>query len=373
VSANSFIDGKRSLRLLFLYNADWSGEVRDYQRGCVPSHRLFGLAEMTKLGHAASICPCPPRFAKYTKNPLRWRLYQAIYATWHRRRFDALIATHEAAALPLLLLKRIGLLRTPVLVIGVALLHPRNLRGVRKLLWRWLLPRAEMIVSYASAQVDWLASEFSLDRNRLAFVPLGVDTEFFSERRAETIAAENGSLSAAYCISVGTNEGKDFATLLAALPESIRLTIVTDDHNAGLIERSTDYACRRDRIEMLQNVPIERLRTLYRDAAVHIIPLLESRFSSGQTVLLENMAMGKTVIVSDTSAVRDYLGLSETAIVVQPGDVTQMREHIAGAIGDPIRCRAVGTRAAAEVREKYSALATAGKIEVLLQAIVNSR
>ena len=64
--------------------------------------------------------------------------------------------------------------------------------------------------------------------------------------------------------------------------------------------------------------------------------------------------MGKTVIVSDTSTIRDYIATSGTAIVVQPGDILQMREQMAGL--PDTRAKSAGPlkrQAACEVREKY--------------------
>ena len=89
------------------------------------------------------------------------------------------MATAEASALPVLLLKRLGLLKTPLVMINIALLHPKQGRGLRKWLWKLCLPAADAIISYTSAQVDWLAVEFGLQRSRLFFVPFGVDTKFF--------------------------------------------------------------------------------------------------------------------------------------------------------------------------------------------------
>ena len=332
------------MRLLFLYNCNWEKEIADYARGMVPSHRLFGFAEAARFGHQPRYCPMPRWAGPIVRKPRWWRVYQAIFALLHQRKLDAVIATHEASALPALVLRRLGLLRTPLIVISVALLHPKNCRGLRKKMWRWSLAAADAIVSYASAHKSWIAAEFAVPPERLATVPLGVDTAFFAPQDCPTRDR--------FCLSVGTNDGKDFATLIRGLPKETKLTVVTDGPNASLIRQiAPDDA----RIEVMRDVPIDRLRDLYQAAAVHVIPLAETRFSSGQTVLLENMSLGKVVIVTDTSATRDYVTGGETALVVPPSDPQRLRERIEAVLRDPARFRRVGDRAAGSVREQFSA------------------
>lgn len=355
-----------SLRILFLYNADWTREIDDVARGKVPSHRLFGLSELKLLGYQAFACPAPASIRLALKRPALWRVYQAIFARLQQQQIDCIVATHEAAALPVLLLKRLGFLRTPIVILSVALLHPRNMRGVRGKLWRWALPTADTVICYASAQVDWLVAEFALAAERVAFVPFGVDVDYFPRTEPKPHRAPADS----DVISVGANEGKDFPTLLAALPGGVRMTIVTDDYNANQIAKTHNAAVMVGRVRVFKAVPIDRLRSLYDEAAFHVIPLLETRFSSGQTVLLENMAMGRVVIVTDTSATRDYALHDVTALTVRPGDVEQLRQRIEALLKDPERFRCVGEGAAARVRECFSARRTARRIADLIERLV---
>jgi len=358
------------LRVLFLYNSDWSKEINDFQLGLVPSHRLFGLAEMRKMGHTAEACRAPAQCGGLWRWPIFWRLYQALFALICQRHWDCILATHEAAALPLLLLKRLGLLRRPIVVIGVALLHPRNVKGVRRWMWRFLLPAADAIVVYASAQLDWLMQAFRLDRGRLSYVPLGVDTQFFAESDSEFCGSDADTCQV---LSVGTNQGKDFATLLAAMPADARLTVVTDDYNAALIRNSAAAVVGEGRVQILQNVPIDSLREMYRAAAIHVIPLLETQYSSGQTVLLENMALGKATIVTQTSATRDYIEDGTTAIAVDPGNVQALRSRLESALADPAALAEIGRMAAQRARDRYSAERTATRLaEILGQCVATS-
>jgi glycosyltransferase involved in cell wall biosynthesis len=348
-------------RFFYLYNNNWDHEIASYQRGEVPSHRLFGLAELQKLGHSVFTSPAPKFLSRFLARPLFWRIYQGLYAVRKQKKFDYIIAVHEAAALPLLLLKRMGILKKPIIVINVALLHPKNATGNKRRLWAWLLPMAQIIICYASAQTAWLQAEFQLDSRNLFFIPLGVDTHYFQEAAWEEPNE--------FCLSVGTNNGKDFATLVKALPQHIKLIVVTDDYNAQIVkENASPHA----QIEIRQAVPISELKQLYSAAKMHIIPIREMHFSSGQTVLLENMSLGKTMIVSDTSAVRDYVKNGKTAICVAPYDVDQLREQMQKVWDNPKEYAHIGANAAQSVREHFSTECFADSILKILQQIGSS-
>lgn len=337
-----------ALRILFLYNHNWDKEIRDFRQGTVPSHRLFGLAGVEAAGHQAFTCPKPNYPSLFTKKPFFWRIYQAIFAALHQNRIDCIVATHEASALPVLLLKCLGLLRTPVVVMNVALLHPKQCVGLRKWLWKQGLPCAEAIVSYASAQLEWLMTEFSLNHNRLFFIPLGVDTRFFAPVTSPTKAVEERQ---GFCLSVGTNDGKDYRALIKALPDGIKLIIVTDHYNKKIINK---YLNGRTDIDVRHDIPIDHLRTLYQEASLQIIPLLNTRFSSGQTVLLENMALGKAVVVSRTAATSDYVEDGVTALVIEANDVETLRQRVAEVFKDPQRREQIGAQASEKVRSCFS-------------------
>ena len=187
-------------------------------------------------------------------------------------------------------------------------------------MWSWLLRGADAILVYTPDQVADLIDTFGCDASRVHFEPLGIDCNFFRPLDAEKIAepVEHWDV-----LSVGTNEGKDFLTLMEALWPSSKCLVVTDDWNAGLV-RSSPH--RRD-VTIRQHVPIRELRVLYGTARVVALPLRERNQSSGQTVLLENLAMGNNVVVSDVTSVRCYVN-PDVVHLVPTGDAAALRSAL---------------------------------------------
>ncbi len=338
------------MRILYLFTLDWNHEVEDFDRGLVPAHRLFGFADLRAMGHTPFLCPTPRLFRHWLWKPIFWRLYQTAFAFLQQFRTDCLFGVNEASTLPVLFLKRFGLLRTPVIVFCTGLMHPRNRTGLKKKLWDWLLPCAEAVVSQTSMELAATWQEFGLREDRQFFIPMLVDTATFQpdEKR------EKGD----YLLAAGTNEGRDYPTLLAALPEGQRLIIVTDHQNAAIIEQHRQPG---RRVEVLQAVPILELKALYEKAKVVINPLVETDYCSGHTVLLENMALGNAVIISRVEGMQDYIEDGVTAITYAPRDVAELRRKIQASLDEPERFSAIGSQAAQWV-QRFSTAEFAKKL-----------
>ena len=312
------------MNILFLYVVDWSHEIANYKRGLVPSHRLFGYPEVAEFGHKSMVCPPRPFFRRLLSKPFLWRIYQAFYALFHQQSVDVVFAVNEASSLPVLLLKRLGLLRTPLIVFNTGLMHPRNLSGLRKAMWRWLLPAAEAVVSQTRMEKSSVWREFGLKEDRQFLIYMLVDLKFFQP--------DPGVKTADYCLSVGTTQGKDYGTLLAALPSAERLVIVTDAYNAAIIAEKIKPGMK---VEVLQGIPIAKLKTMYQEAKVIINPLFDTAYGTGHTVVLENMVLGKSVIVTSVDGITDYFEDGVTAIGVREKNPDALRENIQAYLKHP--------------------------------------
>ncbi len=312
------------MRILFLYVVDWSREIADFGKGLVPSHRLFGYAELKELGHQAFVCPRPSRFSGMVSKSIYWRIYQALHSALHPNEFDAIFAVNEATAIPLLVLKRLGLLKTPVIVFNTGLMHPRNRCGSRKAMWRWLLPAAEAVVSQTTMEQAAVWKEFGLEESRQFLIPMLVDLNFFKP--------DEGIPTADYCLAVGTTEGKDYRTLLKALPRNEKLVIVTDAYNAAIVRENLEEGMD---VSVQQAVPIQKLKRMYQEAKVIINPLADTPYGTGHTVVLENMVLGKPVIVTSVPGIDDYFDDGMTAIAVKPADPDDLRSKIQAYLENP--------------------------------------
>ncbi len=313
-----------------LYTWDPSKEFSDFRAGQVPAHRLFGGAELPEFGVDITFCRwqwVPRRLRRLQL----WKLWQTGWVLIGQRKLSCIVGTTEASALPVLLMRRMGLIRRPVVVLSVAVLADHYRSGIAGAVRRYLLRRADIVTAYASDQLPLLERRLGLSPRQVRFLPFGVDTDFFQPRERSPRWD---------VVAVGTNDGKDYPTLMRALPDSWHCLIVTDAPNAAQV-RSTPT---RADVTLDHDVPIFQLRDHYAAARRHVIPLRPVPYSSGQTVLLENLSMGRPVIVSDVGMVRDYV-TPDVARLVPPGDVEAMRSALAEEPGPSVPAAAAHVRA----------------------------
>jgi glycosyltransferase involved in cell wall biosynthesis len=345
------------MKILYLFTVDYNREIRDCQAGKVPTHRLWGYIETARMGHHPYACPSPKYFRRRFSQPHFWRMYQALFALWKQRHTDCIFAINEASVIPVLVLKWLRLLRTPVLIVSTGIMNKRNQSGKRKTMWSFLLPCADAIVSLSTMERDATWRMFGLREDRQHLVNMLVDPDYFSP---------SGPLGTGdYCLSAGTNEGRDYPTLLKAFPMEEKLLIVTDPYNAAIVEKNKQPG---QQVEVKQAVPIDQLKALYENAKAVINPIGEVDFASGHTILLENMALGRPVIVSMVRGMKDYFEDGVTAIGVKPYDVEDLRGKLRAYLDAPEKFAQIGQNARQAVR-RFSAEEFARKLLAIAAAL----
>ena len=328
----------------FLYTGDWSHEFNQFEQGKVPSHRLFGAAELSSWGYTVRTCGWGPVPSSLRRRQF-WKVWQALWVAVTQGSTGCIISTTEAPALPLLALRWLGLLRRPVIVFGVSILGPKYLTGIGGFLRRRLLRRADAIVLFASEQVPIAHEWLGIEAGRIRFIPFGIDMTFFAPFNCPVRWD---------VVAVGTNACKDFPTLVRALQPGTHCLIVTDDYNAAQVLATPTGAD----VVLKQDMPITQLREEYAAARKVVIPLRDGPVSSGQTVLLEAMAMGRPVVTSDVIAIRDYV-IDEAVALVPPHDPRAMATALAR------DQRPITPAAHASLRNRYSVGQFAGYLAVL--------
>lgn len=139
--------------------------------------------------------------------------------------------------------------------------------------------------------------ETILPQERIAVVPHGVDTEYFSPGNSSKAGHDR-----LCCLTVGSNY-RDFATHRSVIAEINKLTrgeiqfvIVGDKVN------QSQYAESENTI-YLSGINDDQLLAQYRKADLLFLPLTAITASNA---LLEGMACGLPVVISNTDGVQDY-------------------------------------------------------------------
>jgi glycosyltransferase involved in cell wall biosynthesis len=268
-------------------------------------------------------------------------LTHALAGLRRARGYDVVFSDGEHLGIPLGAAMSSLRMRIPHLMIGHNLLAPAKARLLRYL----SIPGVDLAVVHSAGQIDRIVSATAIPRTKLAVVPYGVDTRFWS-----SLAAPAASVETDLVVSAG-REHRDYRTLVEALPPDARMCIA--DHSLF-----TPRATRED--PAIWPATVERvgldpagLRDLYAKAAVVVVPVVETLMPAGITTLLEAMSMGKALVVTDTSGLRGIVEHGRTGLVVPPGDPRAMRAAITQLLASPDECIALGTRARQEAVARY--------------------
>jgi glycosyltransferase involved in cell wall biosynthesis len=209
----------------------------------------------------------------------------------------------------------------------------------RRAAYRWAYRCVDRLVYFSANQGPVLAEHLGLGADRLRHVPFGVDDETFRPP-----AVEDGG----YVLVVGRDRGRDWPTTFAAV-EGLELPV-------KLCCRPSDLAGRAPpaNVELLGYVDRQRYRELLGRARVVVVATRAVAYPSGQSVLLEAMAMGRAVVATATPALGEYLRDGETALTVAPGAPAALRRRILDAY-DPSVAAVIGRRARREVEGRFGA------------------
>jgi glycosyltransferase involved in cell wall biosynthesis len=257
---------------------------------------------------------------------------------------DVVFATSDTVGLPIVLLKRAGLVKRPVVYAAIGL--PERLAQLRgrsmRRLYAQALREAHTIVAYSAAEARHIQTWLGAPAH-VVFVPFGVDVEAFAPKQRGEPAVD--------VVSVGADPRRDYELLLeiAAAQPQLSFRIVTTPDRARSLALPANVA-----VETA--VSLERVRERLGEARVVALPVERNTYSGATTVLLQAMALAKPVIVSRTDAVADGYGLEDgvNCRLVEPGDVEAFERALLETVGGADAVVSLGVRARELVERNFS-------------------
>ncbi len=201
--------------------------------------------------------------------------WRALRTLLHRRRFDVIVSVFEGAAIPLVLLRGIARLRTPVVLWDIGLTDNWRLR---ERLQDLVVPRVDGIMVLGANQRDAIERRWPR-HGRVEVVGHLVDTGFY---RPDAPPPANG-----YVLSVGDDAGRDYPTLLEAV-RGLDARVVLRTRTPLALADGGREGGGYERVEVVrERVPYPALRGLYEAASFVVIPLAETQNASGVSAILE--------------------------------------------------------------------------------------
>ena len=275
---------------------------------------------------------------------------RAMAILLRQRAADLVLACLEPGAVALLALRRLARFRAPIAIVDIGL---TDVWKMRERMLDFVVPRADAIYPLGSNQVGYIHRRWRTGAD-VRFIHQHIDTEYYRPGAP----AHDGPV-----LSVGHDGGRDFPTLLAAFAGlEVKLVLKTGLLRPDMIP---DNALLID-----ERLSAPAYRELFRQARLVVVPLRPMTTASGVGTVLEAMAMGKALIVSDSPGIRDYVAHDETALVVPCGDVAGLRAAIKRLLHEPDTQIRLGAAARQFVERHCSFPAHVAKLAASLRDLV---
>ncbi len=327
--------------------------------GSAERYALFGLDEIAARGvpvrHNLERAGRRPLWARAAAAALNRPLYAAggyggdfasVLASLRQiNAADVVFSTVDTVGIPLVLLKRAGLVRRPLVYVSIGLPERLvQLRGERmRNLYRNVLRKAAAVVAYSENEARWLRDWLGTGGPPVIFVPFGVDLGVFRPAEAEPDTD---------VLSVGVDPRRDFELLLAIAkrhPELSFRIVAGADRASSLGELPANVALETD-------IPVEQVRSRLAGARCVALPVRDNSYSGATTTLLQAMAMGKPVVVSRTAAIAEGYELEDgvNCRLVEPGDGQAFERALLETLTGADAAASLGIRARHTVERSFS-------------------
>lgn len=228
--------------------------------------------------------------------------------------------------------------------------------------------RIPEILTVSESSARDIVTDFGLAAERIATVPLGVDTERFHPGRRR----EPGRI---VCVASADEPLKGVPVLLRALarvlerrPESVRLTLVSKLKKDGDTARLIGELGLTERIDLVSGVDDDELARLVGTAEISVVPSMYEGFS---LPAVEAMASGCALVASNAGALPEVVGTDRSAgILVTPGDDAELADTLLDLLGDAGERARLSEGARARVMERYSWAAVARRTVSVYEAAI---
>ena len=335
------------MKVLYFNNMPTDVLWREWQAGVSPSHHLWGVPGMRKLGLTVDVLP--QEVHRWLKRLSKWvkflgDLDQQIRALRVASRYDVLYCGCQHDALLICFLRSLGLVSIPTVVTMHHMIHP-----VFQPRWMFKLffGSASSFVCLHQKIADELTSRFGVDPAKVEVIEWGVDAEFYGS----TAATDKSDRSVPSGVVAAGRTFRDYDTLVRAVRGTdIPLQIFCTDDAKPVEQAGANVQVH----SLAQLLPLKSLLGHYADAAVVAIPMVDVPGKLvGLTSLFDAMAMGKPVVMTANPFIDVDIEKEGIGFWVAPGDQAGWTRALTHLSNHPEQAKAMGEKSLALVKGRY--------------------
>lgn len=308
------------MKVLYLFSGTRKDKFKGEPGVDYPDTQWYGLNHLADFGVTADTKEFSDLVkSKWLARLLGFRL-RHLCLFFVTKEYDVIFG---ASLLYMLLLKKIFRHKAKFVLFNMSLtrtLSANKNKPIKLKLLRWLLRELAGIVCLSRVQQNFLESQLPFLREKIFFVPLGVDVRFY---RPNFGPREN------YILSAGRDNGRDYKTVIKAakrMPDQ-KFEIVCSPRNIEGIDAIPSN------VIITYDIPIVELYKKYQQAKLMLLithgdDFLDGSDCSGQTVLLDALANGVPLIATKKAYLKDYVESEKDILAVAPYDYDDIIRQI---------------------------------------------
>lgn len=287
---------------------------------------------------------------------LLWKSYiaVAVRAFLKAHKFDVVYAWHAVIGLVFASLCRFFRIDKATIVVAQLIVPQKQdsfVQRMKKAFTRYALKRVDYVIAYSRVELEQFKKDYSNGRTSFVFSPLGIESP------------ENASPSNGGYVFTGGRSNRDYDTFVDAMRGApFTAHIAAQRFNINRTRTPANVHTHFDTFG-------DEFVNLLAGASLVVIPLDRPDESSGQLVLLQAMALGKAIVVTESRGISDYYIAEETAVIVPPHDVQTMRRQIDYLMKSAGRREQLG-KAAFELAQEFTLQKQAKNITDLLVKMI---
>lgn len=299
-----------------------------------------------------------PWLERFEKNKLRFYIWQTVKCLPRLKKYDMVISHGMQSGIVLCLWRRLfgkGSYKHVVFDIGAFNSARESGRSLK--LMQFASRSLDGVIYHTRSQKSYYEKCHPWLLDCSWFVRFGTDADYFQKKFPNNKKKE-------YILCVGYDK-RDWTTLLKAyrrVNTTVALRLIGNQN----IEEADS------RVEIIGHIGIEELKEQIANALFCVLPLKQFNYSYGQMTLLQQMAMGKAVIVADVSSIQAYIGDMDV-LLYEPENDTMLQKQMERLLEDRCLMMQIGEKAEKAVRELYNEREMALEISEILQKIMKGK
>lgn len=311
-----------------------------------------------------------PLLEKLEKNKLRFYIWQTLRVLPKLKNYDLILSHGMQSGIVLCLWRRLfgkGNYRHIVFDIGAFNSARESGRSLK--LMQYASKALDGVIYHTPHQRTYYEKCHPWLLDKAQFITFGTDFDFFQQEN-EAVASSSSNCTDKgitadtdhteahnYILCIGYYK-RDWNTLIQAydqLETNVKLRLIGN----------ADLKTENPNIEVWGAVPVEELKRQIRNALFCVLPLQQFNYSYGQMTLLQQMAMGKAVIVADVYSIEAYKGENHF-LLYSPEESSHLRKQMERLLADTELCSQIGQTAQQAVAQRYNEKIMAQHIQHLL-------